>query len=135
MKVPPDIFFRPDLHLMIWKPRGLLNEKVVNQIIGFLREEEATADAHRLRFTDTSEVTAIELNFRYVFHVALHRRMTRTGQPAIKSAFYVENPGFEHYFKLHELLTSSSPLKVKLFEDREAAAEWLGVPVESLQAP
>ena len=135
MKTPPDIFLRSDLHLFIWKPRGVLNEKVINQLIAFLREEEAMADAHRLRFTDTSELTAIELNFRYVFHVALHRRLTRVGRPPIKSAFYVEDPGFEHYFKLHELLTDHSSLEVKIFDSREDAAKWLEAPVEALQTP
>jgi len=135
MKLPPDTYFRSEYQLLLWKPRGVLNEKVVNQFIGFLREEEATADAHRLRFADTSELDAVELNFRYVFHIALHRRMTRAGRPVIKSACYFENPGFEHYFKLHAMLTNHSPLKVKLFEDRGAAATWLKVPVDSLQAP
>ena len=135
MNPPPDTYFRSEFDLLLWKPRGVLNEKTVNQIIGFLREEEASADAHRLRFTDTSELNAIELNFRYVFHVALHRRMTRAGRPVIKSACYVEDPAFEHYFKLHALLTNHSPLQVRLFKKREAAAKWLNVPLDSLQAP
>jgi hypothetical protein len=57
------------------------------------------------------------------------------GRPTIKSAFYVEDPAFEHYFKLHALLTDHSPLQVRLFKEREDAAKWLNVPVESLQAP
>jgi hypothetical protein len=33
------------------------------------------------------------------------------------------------------LTTDLSPLKVEMFEEREAAAKWLGVPVESLAVP
>jgi hypothetical protein len=29
-------------------------------------------------------------------------------------------------------MTDRSPLEVEMFEEREAAAKWLGVPVESL---
>jgi hypothetical protein len=135
MKPPPDVYFRSEGNLLLWKPRGVLNERIVNQIIAFIRDEEAKSDANKLRFIDSSELTAVDLNFRYVFHVALYRRMSRIGRPTIKSAFYVEDPAFEHYFKLHALLTDHSPLQVRLFKEREDAAKWLNVPVESLQAP
>jgi hypothetical protein len=32
-------------------------------------------------------------------------------------------------------MTDQSPLNVEMFEEREAAAKWLGVPVESLTVP
>ena len=135
MKVPPDIYFRSEHNLLLWKPRGILNEKAVNQIVAFIRAEEAKSDSNKLRFVDTSELTAIELNFRYVFHVAIARRMSREGRSSIKSAFYIEDPTFEHYFKLHALLTDHSSLHVRLFKKQEAAARWLDVPLEALQAP
>ena len=135
MKTPPDVYFRSDRNLLLWKPRGVLNEKVVNQIIAFIRDEEAISDTSKLRFVDTTELSAVELNFRYVFHVALYRRMSRKGRPSIKTAFYVEDPVFEHYFKLHALLTDHSPLQVRLFTELETAAKWLSVPPESLRAP
>lgn len=135
MKPPPDVYFRSEGNLLLWKPRGVLNERIVNQIIAFVGDEEAKSDANKLRFIDSSELTAVDLNFRYVFYVALYRRMSRMGRPTIKSAFYVEDPAFEHYFKLHALLTDHSPLQVRLFKEREDAAKWLNVPVESLQAP
>jgi hypothetical protein len=135
MKVPPDVYFRPEFNLLLWKPRGVLNEKAINQIIAFIRDEEASSDASDLRFIDTTALTAVELNFRYVFHVALHRRMSRMSRSLIKSAFLIQDPEFEHYFKLHALLTDHSPLQVRLFKDEEAAAKWLGVSRESLQTP
>jgi len=135
MKLPPDVYFRPDIRLLLWKPRGVLNEKVVNKIIAFIRDAEAKSDASELRFVDTAMLTAIELNFRYVFHVALYRRMSRKDRSPIKSAFLVKKPEFAHYFKLHALLTNHSPLQVRLFEDRAAAAEWLGVPPDRLDSP
>ena len=53
---------------------------------------------------------------------------------AVKSAFYVTSPDTTHYAKLHAMLTDHSPLHVALFTDREAAAKWLGVPLEALSA-
>jgi len=135
MKLPPDVYFRSQLGLLLWHPRGILNEKAVNKILAFIRDEEARSDANELRFIDTTALTAVELNFHYIFHVALYRRMSRQGRPFIKSAFLIKDPAFEHYFKLHALLTDHSPLQVKLFKEENAAAKWLNVSLESLRHP
>ena len=39
-----------------------------------------------------------------------------------------------HYGKLHALLTQGSPIKVRIFQELDAAAAWLGVPIDLLQA-
>lgn len=132
-KLPPNIQFREDLHLLIWKPQGVLNESSTNRILAFIADEEARSAANELRFIDTSGLTAVDLNFRYVFHIGLYRRLTRMTRPPIKSAFFVNEPAFTHYFKLHAVMTDHSRLKVKLFDDRVAAAKWLKVPVEVLR--
>jgi hypothetical protein len=36
MKFPPGVEFQSDLHLFLWKPRGILNERAVNKIIDFI---------------------------------------------------------------------------------------------------
>jgi hypothetical protein len=130
--LPPDVQFREDLHLLIWKPQVVLNESSTNRILAFISDEEARSAANELRFIDTSGLTAVDLNFRYVFHIGLYRRLTRMTRPAVKSAFFVSEPAFSHYFKLHAVMTDHSRLKVKLFDHRAAAAKWLKVPVEVL---
>jgi hypothetical protein len=45
MNLPPDVYFQPEFELLLWKPRGVLNEKVINKIIAFFRDEEAKSDA------------------------------------------------------------------------------------------
>lgn len=84
------------------------------------------------RFIDLSALDAVNLNFEFVFHVALGRRLSAAPRPAVKSAFYVTGPDTTHYAKLHAMLTDHSPLHVALFTDRAAAAKWLGVPLETL---
>lgn len=132
MKGPPDIEFREDLHLLIWRPRGMLNETATNKLLAYISDEEARSDANELRFIDTSRLTAVALNFQYVFHIALYRRLSRMGRPLIKSAFFIKNPEFTHYFKLHVVMTDYSRIKAKLFQEREGAAKWLKVPLEVL---
>jgi hypothetical protein len=134
MKLPPHVEFNEDLALFLWRPRGILNESVVNKIIAFIGDKEARAGKPFNRFSDTQAVDTIDLNFRYIFHVALFRRLSCLGRPPVKSAILVPSIASAHYSKLHAILTQGSPLKVRLFEEREAAAKWLGVTIESLEA-
>lgn len=131
MELPPDVDYIEDANLLIWRPRGVLNEGLVNNIIVFVREQEETLGRPFNRFTDLSAVDAVDLNFDYVFHIALYRRLSYAGSK-VKSAFYVSSSDAAHYAKLHALVTGRSALQVSIFTDREAAAEWLGIAVESL---
>ena len=131
MELPADVEYVEDANLFIWRPRGVLNEALVNNIIVFVREQEKTLGRSFNRFTDLSALDAVDLNFNYVFHIALYRRLSYAGAK-VKSAFYVSSSDAAHYAKLHALLTDYSPLQVSIFTDRGAAAKWLDVPVESL---
>ena len=133
MELPVDVEFVENANLFIWRPHGVLSEALVNNIIGFVREQEETLGRSFNRFADLSALDAVDLNFNYVFHIALYRRLSYAGGK-VKSAFYVSSSDAEHYAKLHALLTDHSPLQVSIFSDREAAAKWLGVPSELLMA-
>jgi hypothetical protein len=133
MELPANVEYVKEANLFIWRPRGVLSEALVNQIIVFVREQEETLGRSFNRFTDLSALDAVDLNFNYVFHIALYRRLSYAGGK-VKSAFYVSSSDAEHYAKLHALLTDYSPLQVSVFTEREAAAKWLGVPVELLTA-
>jgi hypothetical protein len=126
--------FHEDLHLIVWRPRGVLDETSVNKVLLELLRREAVAAQPFNRFCDLSFVESFHLTFQYVFQVALHRRLSYAGRRPIKAAFYVTRPKAAHVVKIHALLTDHSPLNVKMFEEREAAAKWLRVPVESLMA-
>jgi hypothetical protein len=135
MKLPAHVLFRKELSLILWKPRGILDEVLVNEIVAFIEAVERRASKSLNRFSDLSGLDAVDLNFKFVFHVALDRRLSAAPKPAVKSAFYVTSPATTHYIKLHAMLTDYSPLDVSLFTDRVAAAKWLGVPGEALTMP
>ena len=134
MKLPPDVECIEDAGLLIWRPRGVLNEALVNRIIAFVGDREAKFGRPFDRFTDMSALNAVDLTFKYVFHVALFRRLSRVGREVVKSAFLVTDPELARYIKLHAIMTDHSPLKVAIFKERAAAAKWLGVPVELLKS-
>jgi len=134
MEILPDIQFHEDLHLVVWRPRGILDEAVVNKLLVNLLRRETIAAKPFNRFCDLSAVESFHLTFKYVFHVALHRRLSYAGRKPIKSAFYVTHPQAAHIVRIHALMTDQSPLNVEMFEELEAAAKWLGVPMETLMA-
>lgn len=132
MKPPPDVLFHHDLRLMVWRPRGTVNEKAINKILEFMGKKETASHEPFNRFTDASLVESVDLNFRYIFHVSLFRRLSYVGWP-VKSAILVIREELLHYSKLHQILTQGSPIQVRIFQERADAAKWLGVSLETLE--
>jgi hypothetical protein len=134
MKLPPDVQFHEDIHLLVYRPRGLLNEKTVNKIIRVVGDLERSLKEPFNRFSDTLGHDEVELNFRYVIQVSLYRRLSYANRPPIKSAILANDSTIIHYGRLHALLTQGSSINVRIFQDRQEAAQWLGAPIERLTA-
>jgi len=132
LKLPPDVEFDEDIHLLLYRPRGLIDEAAVNKIICVIEDIEAVTAEPFNRFVDASETREVELNFRYVIHVSLHRRLAHGGRPPVKSAILATDSTVVHYARLLTLLTQGSSIHVQLFSDRGEVAQWLGVPIERL---
>jgi hypothetical protein len=129
MKLPPDVEFHEDFRLLVYRPRGLLDEAAINNVISVIEDLEAATQEPFNRFSDTSETHEVELNFRYVIHVSLHRRLSHKGRVPVKSAILATDSTVVHYARLVALLTQGSSIKVRVFNRREEAAQWLGVPI------
>jgi hypothetical protein len=134
MKPPANVEYLEEARLFVWRPRGILDEATVNRVLVDLVKRETMAAKPFDRFTDLSLVESFHLTFKYVFHIALYRRLSYAGREPIKSAFYVTHREAAHLVKIHAILTDHSPLEVEMFEEREVAAKWLGVPNEALIA-
>jgi hypothetical protein len=132
MKLPPEIEFHPDTRLLVYRPSGLIDETAINKIISVIDDLEAATQEPFNRFSDTSEIHEVELNFKYVIQVSLHRRLAHTGRAPVKSAILATDSTLVHYARLLILLTEGSSIRVQVFQDRREAAKWLGVSVELL---
>src|SRR6267142_2242399 len=135
MNLTPDLEFHEDIRLLIWRPRGLLDEAAVNKVISILADLEAKMKEPFNRFADAQATDEVELNFRYVIHISLYRRLTYAGRPPVKSAILATDSTVIHYAKLHAVLTQGSPINVRILQDRKEAARWLNVPLEVLMPP
>jgi hypothetical protein len=134
MKLPPDVEFHEDIRLFIHRPRGLLNKTIINKVVWALGDLEAKFQEPFNRFADTLAADEVELNFKYIIQVSLHRRLAYKGHPPVKSAILATDSTIIHYGRLHAVLTQGSSINVRIFQDRKEAAEWLGVPIERLSA-
>src|SRR5215831_8333946 len=134
MKLPPEIEFHEDIRLLIYRPQGSLNETAINKVLSTLEDLEAKLEEPFNRFSDTLAADEVELNFKYVIQFSLHRRLAYAGHPPVKSAILATDSTMIHYGKMHAVLTQGSPIRVRLFQDRKEAADWLGVPIERLVA-
>jgi len=132
MKLSPEIEFYQDIRLLIYRPKGLINEAEVNRVIGVIEGIEATSQEPFNRFSDTSETHEVELNFQYVIQASLHRRLSHKGRVPVKSAILATDSTLVHYARMLALLTEGSSIKVRVFQGREEAAQWLGVPLQLL---
>jgi len=134
MMLPPEVQFYEDVHLFVWRPRGVLDDAAINKVLASLEDLEGKLQAPFSRLSDTLAADEVELNFKYIIQVSLHRRLTYAGRPPVKSAILATDATAIHYGQLHAVLTQGSPIKVRVFQDREQAAQWLGVPIELLAA-
>jgi hypothetical protein len=119
---------------MIYRPRGILSEDKVATILEFLEQAESKAVRPFNRFTDLSKLDALDLDFKTMIRVSLHRRLFYAQFPPIKSAFYVTSPASARVVKVHAILTDHSPLVVKMFKELISAAKWLDVALNTLES-
>jgi hypothetical protein len=132
MNLPPEIEFHEDLRLFIYKPRGLLDEVEVSRVVNVLADLEKNQKEPFDRFSDASGIDRLDLNYQYVIKVSLYRVLTYADRPPVKSAMLATDSTVAHYFQLHAIITGDSPIRVRIFREREEAAKWLGVPLERL---
>jgi hypothetical protein len=134
MKLPSDVEFHKDIRLLIYRPHGVIDEAAIKEIVSVVEDLEAKLQEPFNRFSDTLGADEVELNFKYVIQVSLCRRLSYAGHPPVKSAILATDSTLIHYARLHALLTQGSPINVRIFQDRQEAADWLNVPIERLSA-
>ena len=132
MKLPPEVQFHEDIRLLTYRPRGVLNERSVDKIVSIVGDLEAKLKEPFNRFFDTVGHDEVELNFRYVIQISLHRVLSYGDRPPVKSAILATDTTIGHYCQLHAIITEESPINVRIFQKREDVAKWLGVPIERL---
>jgi hypothetical protein len=139
-KLPPE-FIRKDFprtwyhaksRLLAWYPRGVLNEAFADQVVKFIEMEERIQEAPFDRYLDLSGLTHIRIGIDHIIHTARRRRKVK--QPA-KSALFADDPMIFSVAHSYELLMYHAMIEVRAFNECAAAAQWLEVPLKTLECP
>jgi len=130
LKTLPHTRYHPEWRLFTWHPRGLFDDALADKIIGLISSEERVEQAPFHRYTDFSRLTHIRLKVGHVFDVAKQRSAVRE---AVKSAFFADTIVGLGIARMYEALMEDATIQVRAFRERDAAAKWLGVPLEILQ--
>jgi hypothetical protein len=131
-KAFPRTWYHSKWRLLTWFPLGVLNEAFADQVIEFIEMEERIQEAPFDRYADLSGLTHIRIGIDHIIHTARRRRNVR--QP-VKSALFADNPLSFSVAHSYELLMCDAMIEVRAFNKRTAAAEWLEVPLKTLNCP
>jgi hypothetical protein len=129
----PDARFHPDWRLVTWYPTGELDDLKADEVAEFLELAETVEAEAFNRYTDMSGFSRIQLGLDHV--VRLARRRRRYNGPPVKSAFDAERLISLTIARLFAELMEGSRIQVCIFQKKDIAAQWLGVPKGVLQPP
>src|SRR5205809_7981637 len=122
MILPDDVEFHEDIRLLIYRPCGVLNEQSVDKIVSIIGELEARLQEPFNRFFDTLGHDEVELNFRYIIQISLHRVLSYGDRPPVKSAILATDTTIIHYCQLHAIITEDYPIRARICQVRKTAA-------------
>jgi hypothetical protein len=124
---PPFLRHYVDYRLIAWRPEGVLDDGMLDQIAEWLVEIELESP-HFKRFVDFSRLTEIAIRTNHLFEFARKRAEDfRGNEPVRASLFCDEWIGFG-IARFYETLMEGTLIRAKAFRDRAKAAEWLEVP-------
>jgi hypothetical protein len=134
LPLPSNVEFHQGIGLLIHRLRGLLNRVAVNKMVSLIGELEFTLKKPFNPFVDTSGAEVVDVNSEYIRGVSLYRRRFYGSRPPIRTTILATDGTVADCGRLHASLNEGSLINVRVFQDCEEAAQWLGVPLDLLTA-
>jgi butyrate kinase len=118
---------------MTWHPVGIFDAALADSVREFVEHEEYIQDAPFNRYTDLSGITEVQINLERLSETASRRRGVL--QP-VQSAIFADKRHCLVIAQIYEsLMEHAVAITVRVFRERELAAQWLGVPDAILCPP
>ena len=127
----PNTRFYPEARLLVWRPTGVFDDTLADLVVTFLEAEERTAPPFH-RYTDFGGLTTVQLRVGHTFAIAERRKRVRQ---QVKSVFFADRTVSLGVARMYETLMEDAIIEVRAFRERQAAADWLDVPLELLLPP
>ena len=124
---PAHLRHYPAHDLLAWQPQGVLDDRLLDEIWGWLIAIEESSPPLR-RFVDFSQLTQVAVRTSHVFEFARKRAAQSAGFTPVKSALFSEDWVGFGIARLYESLMKETLIEARAFRDRAKAAAWLSVP-------
>src|SRR4051812_588574 len=112
----PHARYHPEWELISWHPRGVLDDRLVDEIHAFIQRQEQVATAPPFnRFMDLSTLKEVRLQIGHVFKVAEERKEAGQNLAPVKSAFYCDKVVGFGMARMYEALMEGSSIQVRTF--------------------
>jgi len=123
----------PAYDLVTWQPRGVLDDRLLDEIGEWLCDIEKAWSPLR-RFVDFGQLTEVAVRTNHLFEFARKRaEQSAGGTTPVKSALFSEDWIGFGIACMYEGLMKETPIDARAFRDRATVASWLGVPEEILK--
>jgi hypothetical protein len=128
---PPHLRYYPAERIVAWRPQGVLNDQLLDDIAQWICAIENVSLPFN-RVVDLSDLTRISLRIQHVFTFARKRANDSRGLKPVRCALFCDKVVGFGIARLYETLMANTTILARAFQERAAAAEWLGVPEEIL---
>ena len=129
---PPNLRHYPACQLVAWRPEGILDDGLLDNIAEWLFAIEKASLPFK-RFVDFSGLTVVSIRTRHLFEFARKRAEQFAGIAPVRTALYCDDWVGFGIAKLYESLMENTPIEARVFQRLPSAAEWLDVPLSVLQ--
>lgn len=119
--------------LMVCRPKGNLDATGAVQIVEFVEIKEVQFETGFDRFADLTLLDSINLSAEHVSRMADRRRGFNPNSIRVKSAFLAVHPLALGVARMYEKLLNSPRIEVRVYDQLEAAADWLAVKPDRLK--
>jgi hypothetical protein len=118
--------------LLVGRLKGVLDAKTAEKIVEFVETKEIITDMGFNRFCDMTQLEGIDISSDDVFQLASRRRAFNPNDIPVKSAFLATNPLALVIARMYAQMLNSPRIEVRVWNDMQAAADWLGVNADRL---
>jgi hypothetical protein len=113
--------------LLVGRLTGVLDVKMAESIVEFVETKEILSEKGFNRFCDLTQLEGIHISSQDVRQLAARRREFSPNDIRVKSAFFAPDPLAFGISRMYEQLLNSPRIQVRVWDDMQAAAAWLGV--------
>ena len=106
---------------------GVLDAVVAEKLVEFVEIKELEVETGFNRFCDLTYLEGISLSTADIVRLADRRRAFNPNDIHVKSAFFANDPLGFGIARMYEQLLRSPRIEVRVWDDKQRAADWLGI--------